>query len=77
MLHSFNGTQIITDRNMVDPVEDWSGVRSKSRAARRRRQGYRQRIVIRYVPKKEIFQMGNKLVMHPDMVKELEHQISR
>jgi hypothetical protein len=38
----FGGVRIIESVRMVDQVEDWSRVRSPSRAARRRRQGHRQ-----------------------------------
>jgi hypothetical protein len=41
------GVRIIESLHMVDRVEDWSRVRSPGRAARRRRQGHRQNLVIR------------------------------
>jgi hypothetical protein len=61
----YAGMCIIEDQTLVDRVEDWSDVRSPSRAARRRRQGHRQRIKIIEVPKPVAFQMGNTLFMHP------------
>jgi hypothetical protein len=69
---TFRGMQIIEDVGMVE--EDWSGVRSPSRAERRRRQGHRQNI--RFVPKKEAYVVdrGRALVMHPAMALELRKQ---
>lgn len=69
------GMPIIEDRNMVDVVEDWSGVRSKSRAERRRKRGFPQRIVYREVPKKEVYQFQGKLVMHPEMARALRNSL--
>lgn len=65
--------RIIEDINMTDPVEDWSQVRSPSRAARRRRQGHRQNIKITMVPKKEAYSIdgGRTMIMHPDLAAEL------
>lgn len=70
------GLRIIEDPHMVETVEDWSEVRSPSRAARRRRQGHRQRI--RYVsrPKRDVFKIGSALVMHPDMAREIAARLA-
>lgn len=65
------GLRIIEDDTMVDITEDWSRVRSPGRAARRRRYGHPQRIVLTGVPKKTAIQVGNILRMHPAMVAEL------
>lgn len=49
-----------------DAVEDWSEVRSPSRAKRRRRMGHRQRIKIARIPWKHATHLPNGyLVMHP------------
>lgn len=66
--------QIRTDINMVDPVEDWSEVRSPGRA-RRRRARHKQRIRIVYVPKPEIYLIGSTLFMHPDMLARVRAQL--
>lgn len=52
---------------MVERIEDWSGVRSPSRARRRLKRGFPQRIVIREVPKKEAISIdgGITYYMHP------------
>lgn len=70
LLSPFGGMQIFEDPNMLDIVEDWSAVRSPSRA-RRRRKKHKQRIVVRYVPKTEAYQVGNRLYMHPEMARKL------
>ena len=74
----FGGIQIIEDKNLVDMVEDWSDVRSPSRAERRRRQGHRQRIKTTAVPKKDAFSIdgGNTFVMHPEIAREFRRQIA-
>jgi len=66
----FDSIQIIEDSSLVEMVEDWSRVRSKARA-RRRRAKHRQNIEIRVVPKEEIFYVGNRLIMHPRVAAEL------
>jgi hypothetical protein len=67
--------RIIEDANMLDSYEDWSAVRSPGRA-RRRRWKHKQRIVTRYKPKTEAFQMGNTLVMHPELARQMRQQIA-
>jgi hypothetical protein len=71
--------RIVEDINLVDIVEDWSRVRSPSRAARRRRQGHRQNIRFLRVPKKAAFTIdgGRTFVVHPEIAKELRRQISQ
>lgn len=58
--------KIIESLDMIDIYEDWSRVRSPSRAARRRRQGHKQNIIIRGTPKKYGIKLENGDVMvHP------------
>ncbi len=47
---TFSAVRIIESVEAYEPVEDWSRVRSPSRAERRRRQGHRQNIEIRHKP---------------------------
>lgn len=63
------GARIVEDRSLVNMVEDWSLVRSPGRARRRRRLGHPQNIIIRAVPKTEVFSIdgGRTLVMHPEV----------
>lgn len=73
----FAGCRIIESDRMVDLVEDWSAVRSPGRARRRRRQGHRQNIVVRLVPKREALQLPNgDIVMHPARVAELQRKMA-
>ena len=58
--------RIRESRLLVDYVEDWSDVRSPSRAARRRKQGHPQNIRVVAVPKQEGYQIGNYIFVHPD-----------
>ena len=66
------GLRIITDIRMTDPYEDWSEVRSIGRATRRRAQGKPQRIKMREKPSSKVYRMGDTLVMHPEMRRQLE-----
>lgn len=70
---TYSGIRLIADPHMVDVVEDWSEVRSPSRAARRRRQGHRQRIRYREVPKPDIIHLPGEGVMvaHPETIAKL------
>lgn len=72
------GVQIIESLSMVDYVEDWSRVRSPGRAARRRRQGHRQNIEVRAVPRMEALSMdgGRTIVVHPEVGREMRRWIS-
>lgn len=74
---SLGGLTVFADPYMVETVEDWSEVRSPARARRRRRQGHPQRI--RYVerPKLNFYQIGNKLVGHPEIIRRLTNQLSQ
>lgn len=76
---TLGGVQIITDVNMVDSIEDWSDVRSPSRAKRRQARGFRQNIKIKIVPKKCVYAIngGRALVMHPDALRALEQGLAQ
>jgi hypothetical protein len=76
---SFDGVRIIEDMKLVDMVEDWSRVRSPSRAERRRRHGHHQNIVIRAVPKKEGYSIdgGRTIIMHPETARLFRTMINK
>lgn len=78
-LQRFAGVQIVASLHMVHDVEDWSRVRSPGRAARRRRQGHRQNIVIRSEPRRDAIEIdgGKTLVMHPVVLAEMKEQVRR
>jgi hypothetical protein len=69
------GLRIIESLHMVDTVEDWSQVRSPSRARRRRRMGHPQRIRIITVPKSEAYQIKDSLIMHPSVAAQLRRSL--
>lgn len=69
------GVCIIEDPNLVDLVEDWSDVRSQSRAARRRRQGHAQRIRYHTAPRAAVYAIGDALVMHPETARLLRERV--
>ena len=64
------GTKFYTSLYLTITVEDWSGVRSPSRAIRRRRQGHRQNIRHRIVPDPNAYEFGGGLHMHPETLRE-------
>jgi hypothetical protein len=71
-----SGLRFIESEAMVDQVEDWSRVRSPSRAERRRRQGHRQNVRIVTTPKKEAVSLdGRTFYMHPVMADALRREI--
>lgn len=74
---SYGGIRLIADPHMVDVVEDWSEVRSPSRAARRLRQDHRQRIRYREVPKPDIIHLPGEGVMvaHPETIAKLNARL--
>lgn len=69
---------VIKDASLVDMVEDWSRVRSPSRAMRRRRQGHRQNIRMAPAPRETVYSLdgGRVLVMHPSIAKGLRQAVS-
>lgn len=74
---TFRGMQIrVDDELMSEWYEDWSGVRSPGRAARRRKRGFRQRIVLRKRPKQEFMKFENTIIMHSEMLKILKKKMA-
>jgi hypothetical protein len=76
------GLQLHSNPHLLDgPFEDWSEVRSPSRAARRRRQGHPQRIRTYYLPAEKAVQFERDgvvhIVMHPAKLAELKAEIDR
>lgn len=63
--------RIVTDPNMTKTVEDWSKVRSPSRAIRRMKRGYRQNVRTIAVPMEKVFLFSDPfgrpvVVCHPE-----------
>jgi len=69
--------RVIEDPNMVETIEDWSHVRSPSRAARRLRQGHRQNIIYRTVPKPNGYVAGDTLIIHPETARQLREILEK
>lgn len=69
------GVRIVETIHMTDTVEDWSDVRSPSRAARRRRQGHKQRIKFRTVPKPYGIESNGVLFVHPETARQIREMI--
>jgi hypothetical protein len=65
------GLRIAESFDMVDQIEDWSGCRSRARAERRRKRGFPQRVVTRWVPKKDGLMINGVLYVHPEMARQL------
>lgn len=63
----FGGSTFRPDPNMIESYEDWSEVRSPSRARRRLKRGFKQRIKIRWRPRKDAITIdgGKTYFMHP------------
>lgn len=71
--------RIIKSLHMVESIEDWSRVRSPSRAERRRKMGHRQNVVVRLVPRKDAISIdgGVTYMIHPETAKELDRLMSQ
>lgn len=69
-----SGLRIVDSAIVGDPWEDWSGVRSHGRAARRRKMGHPQRIVTRYRANGKAVhdKAAGVIYIHPDDRRKLE-----
>lgn len=74
---SYLGIDIIEDENMTVTTEDCSQVRSPSRAQRRRKRGFPQRIKYVVSPSPAIYRVGDKVVMHPEMGRQMRAKIAQ
>lgn len=64
--------RFIESRHLViGPFEDWSKVRSRGRAARRRRK-HPQRIRVFYKPDPQLLYQGDTVIGHPDTIHRLK-----
>ena len=63
----------VNDQLMSTTVEDWSNVRSRGRAVRRRKRGFKQNIIIKTMPKTEayILKEQNLMIMHSEFYAKL------
>jgi hypothetical protein len=66
---AYDGMDIIPSELAVRKTEDWSDVRSPSRARRRLKQGHRQNI--KTVDEPIAIRSGNAIFMHPKLYDEL------
>lgn len=71
------GLAIRTSYHLTEPYEDWSKVRSPSRARRRMKHGHRQRVNYMQRPARKAFQINGEIWMHPEMEKHMRAAIAR
>jgi hypothetical protein len=71
-----NGLKIVESIHLTVPYEDWSEVRSPSRAIRRMRQGHRQRVRYLQVPDPNAYRIGDTVHMHPETARQLRRMIA-
>ena len=78
MLGTFAGIRIVESHLLVvGPFEDWSGVRSHGRAARRRKRGFKQNIRYYTKPDPNFRQMPDgSIVCHPEMARILREKLA-
>jgi hypothetical protein len=76
-MNGLAGVRFVESTAMVETVEDWSRVRSPSRAQRRRRYGHPQNIRMVSVPRKDAITVdgGRTYYMHPEAMKALSHEM--
>lgn len=73
---TFGGVKIVIDDALMSRfVEDWSDVRSPSRAKRRRKRGFPQRIKYVKAAKPDAYRIGNTLVMHSETFAALKRAV--
>lgn len=68
------GMDIVESVYAVKREEDWSRVRSPSRARRRMKRGHRQNVVVTEKP--AAYMMNGKLFAHPEFVRALNERLS-
>lgn len=75
----FGGIRIVKNENLtIGPFEDWSGVRSQGRAARRRKRGFKQNIRLFHKPNPNMMQLPDgSLVGHPVTVALLRRELDK
>lgn len=73
VIGSYRGVEIVADPNLTEYVEDWSDVRSPSRARRRRAQGHKQRIKL--VPAPNMVTIGGRVHASPAAYQRLRQQL--
>lgn len=84
MLGPLHGLRVISDIRLTLPFEDWSLVRSKGRARRRRRLGHPQRIRYLQVPDPKLYYLADQIaghaepiiVGHPETIRLLEQRLA-
>lgn len=70
-MHSFQGKPINASLLLTVPYEDWSAVRSPSRARRRMKRGHRQRIRYLQIPDPNVFVIAGTIHGHPETIKSM------
>ena len=68
--------KFISNPHLTVLVEDWSDVRSPSRAARRRKQGHPQRIRTQVLPDPKFYTIGDIVAAHPETMRKFQDKIS-
>lgn len=63
------GLDIFENELLTITVEDWSNVRSPSRAKRRRKRGFPQRVKTEVRPDPKAYRIGSRIYMHPAMLR--------
>lgn len=69
------GVNVHLSEYLTEPYDDWSRVRSPSRARRRMRRGFRQNNRTIQVPMRSALQMNGALYMHPETFKAVRAEI--
>lgn len=62
---TYMGMKVVTNPLLTKTIEDWSNCRSPTRAKRRWKRGYPQRVHFTKIPDMTILAVGDTYVMHP------------
>jgi len=71
----FGGVRIFESVHLTKPFEDWSQVRSPSRA-RRRMKKHKQRIRYLQVPDPNAYEINGAIVMHPETARKFRAELA-
>lgn len=70
-MRSFDGMPVVENVFLTVPEEDWSEVRSHSRARRRMKNGHKQRVRYLQLPNPQLFIMDGRIHGHPETIRQM------
>lgn len=69
--------RIVENSLLMESYEDWSQVRSPSRARRRMKLGHRQRVRYLQRPMRKGFEIDGVIYVHPEILREMKRSLAK